>query len=465
MVSLKKLIPILTVTPLMATLAFTGVLAIYNADKTVDELSRSWMKESVMQIKSQVHLNLRQPEIIYKLSLNRYQSNPSIWKNTQNLTINFYNKIRFFPSVSNIYFGSPNQEFIGVKLNENGQFTQSYSGENTDYQHITSILDRNGQRGQVLSKDSVFNPTTRPWYQAAQKTNNLVWSPVYPHFTTRQLGITAAQAVRDRQGNLVGVLGIDYFLNSLNQFLRDLPISKAAKVLIIQQDGQLIASSDPDPLTLFDPESETHLMITQSPDPMVQKIGEILIAKFSDFSLISEPQSLIFYHNGQKQLVWVEPIENHWNLHWVVVVALSESNVFHPAKKRTIYIFMILAATVGSALAVWNMHQLVVSPLLRLNTTAKQLKNRRFKPEKIADLVKRNDEIGQFSRVFEEMALLIQEQQSNLEKRIEQLSTYKTKASSSEDTENSPELNSSYWDYLKQKSQKIRRKTPLEKHD
>ena len=84
MVSLKKIIPILTITPLMATLTFTGILANYNERKTVDELSQYWIRESVNQIKSNININLRQPEIIYELNLNRYQSNPEIYNNPQN---------------------------------------------------------------------------------------------------------------------------------------------------------------------------------------------------------------------------------------------------------------------------------------------------------------------------------------------------------------------------------------------
>jgi len=455
MVSLKKLIPILTVTPLIATLSFTGFIANYNREQTLNELSRYWLKESVNQIKSQVELNLRKPEIIHQLLLENYQSDPSMWENEQDLTVDFYNQIRLFPSVKNIYFSDTNREFIGVNLNDNGQITQSYAGQATDYQLVRYILNREGQRGEILTRASVFNTTTRPWYQAAQKTDGLVWSPVYPDFTTRQLGITAAQVVRDRQGNVVGVLGVDYFLNSLHEFIRDLSISKAAKVLILQDNGQLIASSDPDPLTVLDPESERHWMIAESPDPMLQEMGQTLIRKFSDFTLISEPQSLVFWHDNQKNFVWIEPIKNQGSLNWLVMIILSENQVFSDPS-QTIQVLSIFIVVLGSGLAIWSMHQLVISPLLRLNTTAKKLKARKFKPDQLSDLVKRNDEIGQFSHVFEEMALLIQEQQSNLEKRIETLNTYNNKSAASEDEKKSPELNLSYWDYLKQKSQKIR---------
>lgn len=467
MVSLKKLIPILTVTPLIATLGLTGFLATYNRDQTVHELSRHWMRESVNQIKSQVRINLRKPDMIHKLSLNPYHSNPSIWNDPQQLTLHFYNQIRLFSSINNIYFGYSNRDFVGVKIRDNGQFSQSSAGQETDYKLITYTLNRGGERGQILNQNAVFNTTTSPWYQAAEKSNNLVWSPVYPDFTTRQLAITAAQAVRDRQGNLVGVLAVDYFLNSIHEFLRDLSISKAAKILIIQQNGQFIASSDPDPLTVLDPESETHLMITESPDPIIQGVGEMLIRQLSDFSLISEAQSLIFVQNNQRYLVWVEPIESQWNLNWVTLVILSESDVFNSGQNNRIQVFLMVAAFIGSILAVWNMNQLVVSPLLRLNTTAKKVKNQKFNPQKNIDLVKRNDEIGQFSRVFEEMAVLIQERQTRLEQRIEALSSYqdRRKNASSEDLEQSPDLNLSYWDKLKQKSKQIRQKNPIKKND
>ncbi|MDJ1169292.1 cache domain-containing protein [Roseofilum sp. BLCC_M154] len=465
MVSLKKIIPILTVTPLMATLTFTWILANYNERKTVDELSQYWIRESVNQIESNIHMNLRQPEIIYELSLNHYRSNPSIYNNPQNLTLILYNKVRLFTSINNIYFGDVNGDFIGVKLNDSGQITQSYAGKETNHELTSYTLNREGKRGQIISKNPVFHATHQPWYQKAEKANNLVWSPVYPDFTTRQLAITAAQAVRDRQGNLVGVFGVDYFLNTLHEFLRDVSISKAAKVLIIQDNGQLIASSDPDPLTILDPESETHWMIAESPDPIIQEVGNRLINQFSDTSLIQEAKQFVFWHDNHKYFTWVEPIENDWDLHWIAIIILSESDVFNSADKNSILFFLFLTAIIGSIFAGWSMHQLVVSPLLQLNKTARQIKSQKFNPNKIAGLVKRNDEIGHFSRVFEEMVLLIQEQQSNLEKRIENLSTYKTKITDSEEEHKSPEITLSYWDYLKEKSRQIRQSNTIKKND
>jgi methyl-accepting chemotaxis protein len=227
----------------------------------------------------------------------------------------------------------------------------------------------------------------------------------------------------------------------------------------------LIASSDPDPLTILNPESETHLMITESPDPIIQEVGNRLINQFSDMSLIQETKQFVFWHDNHKYFTWVEPIENDWDLHWIAIIILSESDVFNSADKNSIRFFLFLTAIIGSIFAGWSMHQVVVSPLLQLNKSAKQIKSQKFNPNKIAGLVKRNDEIGHFSRVFEEMVFLIQEQQSNLEKRIENLSTYKTKITDSEEEHKSPEITLSYWDYLKEKSRQIRQNNTIKKND
>lgn len=468
MVSLKRLIPILTVTPLIATLGLTGLLGIYSEQKTVYDLSSHWLRGTVSQISDQIQSNLEKPAVINHINLQGFQDRELDGNNPEMLGIHFTNQMNLFALVNNIYFGDRTQRFVGSKLNENGQITQSYAGEDTNYQLITYGTNSEGKRTIVLRKTSGFDPQSRLWYQAAKNKNNLVWSPVYPDFMSRQLAITAAQAVRenlDHSGELVGVLGVDYFLSELQEYLRDLSISKVGKAMIIQEDGRLIATSNPDPETVLDPTSETHFFITQTPDPIMGEIGEKLIDQFSDFSLITQDKYLSFIIQGKKHWVWVKPFENSWGLKWLIIVSLAESDRFTLTQNARQLILGIGAIAIGvTFLGILTIYRLLISPLLRLNIAAKKVKNRQFKPKQIADLIQRNDEIGKFSRVFQEMALVIQERQANLEQRIHSFNNTKAYSSGekpgieTQKSDNVSTVNLNYWDYLKNKSEQIRQK-------
>jgi HD-GYP domain-containing protein (c-di-GMP phosphodiesterase class II) len=54
-----------------------------------------------------------------------------------------------------------------------------------------------------------FDPRTRPWYREAISKKGPIWSVPFIDVATRQVVSSVAQAIRDPQGRLVGVTGID----------------------------------------------------------------------------------------------------------------------------------------------------------------------------------------------------------------------------------------------------------------
>ena len=54
-----------------------------------------------------------------------------------------------------------------------------------------------------------FDPRTRPWYREAISKQGPIWSVPFVDVATRQVVSSVAQAIRNPQGQLVGVTGID----------------------------------------------------------------------------------------------------------------------------------------------------------------------------------------------------------------------------------------------------------------
>ena len=54
-----------------------------------------------------------------------------------------------------------------------------------------------------------FDPRTRPWYREAISKQGPIWSVPFVDVATRQVVSSVAQAIRDPQGRIVGVTGID----------------------------------------------------------------------------------------------------------------------------------------------------------------------------------------------------------------------------------------------------------------
>ncbi|HLB52914.1 MAG TPA: adenylate/guanylate cyclase domain-containing protein [Chlamydiales bacterium] len=91
-----------------------------------------------------------------------------------------------------------------------------------------------------------FDPRTRPWYQLANKTKDLVWTPLYLYYPTEKEGITSTQAAYSDTGQLTIVVGADLAIEVFSQFLNQGKFSPNGHALILDQSGNTLFSETPD---------------------------------------------------------------------------------------------------------------------------------------------------------------------------------------------------------------------------
>jgi len=102
-----------------------------------------------------------------------------------------------------------------------------------------NVLDQ-----QELQDD--FDPRTRPWYRGAVSSGNLYWTDVYIFFTERIPGLTVALPLASADGGIATVYGVDMTLAALSNFLKGIEIGRTGRAMIIDADGRLIASDEPE---------------------------------------------------------------------------------------------------------------------------------------------------------------------------------------------------------------------------
>lgn len=98
-----------------------------------------------------------------------------------------------------------------------------------------------------------YDPTSRPWYQAALETpDDLIWTEPYIDFATGKLIISAAHALRDDTGSIVGVIGADVSLATLQDMMNEYKVGKTGYVVATDKNG--IALNHPVDIGVTDPE-------------------------------------------------------------------------------------------------------------------------------------------------------------------------------------------------------------------
>eukprot|EP00760_Papus_ankaliazontas_P021335 PhM_4_TR18675/c0_g1_i2/m.71074/K17533/MAP3K19, YSK4; mitogen-activated protein kinase kinase kinase 19 len=92
----------------------------------------------------------------------------------------------------------------------------------------------------------VYATTERPWFvQAVQNkdTTPSQYSSIYMFATDAMPGITATSVLWDKNGNVIGVMGIDLLLTFLNDMVKANLVASRGVGYIVEADGTLVASS------------------------------------------------------------------------------------------------------------------------------------------------------------------------------------------------------------------------------
>ncbi|WP_201215529.1 adenylate/guanylate cyclase domain-containing protein [Halochromatium roseum] len=158
----------------------------------------------------------------------------------------FGRQLALLPQIESLYVAGPNGDFIQARSSPQWMTRlirrEAAPGEDAS-QATERLVYRDAQFAPIarINGDATYDPRQRDWYRQAVAAERLQWSPVYRFAGTGERGLTAAVAVREPNGSLIGVVGVDISLNSLSQFLSGQRIARGGIALIVDADRQLIA--------------------------------------------------------------------------------------------------------------------------------------------------------------------------------------------------------------------------------
>ena len=98
----------------------------------------------------------------------------------------------------------------------------------------------------VDRKLSDYDPTKRPWWRMVENEEDSVLSGVYRSNVDDSIRMTLASPMRDADGKLLAVAGVDMHVSDLARAVRDIEISENGFAFIARRDGSVIAHPDLD---------------------------------------------------------------------------------------------------------------------------------------------------------------------------------------------------------------------------
>jgi signal transduction histidine kinase/CheY-like chemotaxis protein len=272
------------------------------------------------------------------------------------------------PDVSFLYFGNQEGAFYGVQqIFSAGStlikvHTKPAQASSRRYFSSQYALDH---RIELPPETAVYDPRLRPWYESASKAKARAFTTVYPSASSGQLLITLAQPVIDAQGNLVGVIGTDLFLQALTQRLQAQKISDNGVAFLVDEQGYLVATSTAEKLF-----SNTNGQLKRvRPEQSNNATMRQAYAAYQAFSASRGPseqvdrlelQRHLDGSPSEKMIAAMRPFGQSQGLKWQMIVAAPDNDFAGETRqsiRQSVYVTLLVLAVgaIAATLFAYNL--------------------------------------------------------------------------------------------------------------
>jgi signal transduction histidine kinase/class 3 adenylate cyclase/ActR/RegA family two-component response regulator len=401
-----------------AVVSIVGYLSFKNGQQAVQKLADSLQGEISGRIQEHLAHYLEKPYNIVQLNAGAAQLGKLRPQDIGETERSFWQQVKIFSSVRQIYLGTKEGQFIGVSREESGQLVTRIT-ENFPRRSFYE-LDAFGDRTKLLRFEPNYDLRKRPWYIGATAAESPIWTAIYTFFQG-DLGITVAQPFYDTQGDFRGIMAVDILLGQLSDFLRKIKISRSGQVFIMERSGAIVGSSTPEKPYITDASGKLQrLPAIDSTNPLTASAAKHIISSFN-LSLVEPPQKLQFQLNNQSNFVHILSYKDQVGLDWLVVVVIPENDFMDEINSNTrSTILLCIAALILSIIIGTLTARSLAKPILRLNAAAKHLAEGEWEHAIELDL-DRTDEVGQLAKSFTSMASQLQTSFATLENQNQEL--------------------------------------------
>ncbi|MDJ1180867.1 ATP-binding protein [Roseofilum sp. BLCC_M91] len=424
-IPLKLLLIVPFVVQIVLVVGLTGWFSVRYGKKAVNEVAMQLRSEVSQRIDQKLSEYLSIPHQVNYITLDAVELGYLQIKNFPQLQKHFLQQLQRFDRIDSVFFGSEQNEFIGIARGTEDQRQLMRAGEATGGSIQFHLLNEQDRPIKLLNETPNFPIRDRPWYKVAVQSQQEVWGPIFTYHAYPRMAIPASVAIRDDAGNLIGVLGNNFFLTQISEFLATLKIGKSGQTFIVERSGELVASSTlPQPFAIKNGVAQ-RIHASKCQDPIIQATTAHLLDTLGSFDRIQQTQKLDFYIQKQRQFVQVMPYQDSYGLDWLIVVVVPEADFMGQieANTRNTIALCAIALMVAIAIAILTAHW-IARPILSLAAASKAIAQGKLNslsspgthPLKIIGI----REIEQLSHSFNQMAQQLQDSFNSLEQRVQE---------------------------------------------
>ena len=353
----------------------TSWLSISNGQHAVNDVASQLRQEVSLRVDQKLHEFFAIPPLVNKINQSQVQLGHLDLQNPEKLQRYFFQQAKDFDVIDSIFFGNANGEFVGIGHFNHYQYQLMRGGPSLNGAIQFSDLDPNGQVLQPHTPVPGWTTQTRPWYRAAVEAGKPVWGEIFPYHAYPVMAIPASAPIYDRTGHLIGVLGNNFFLSQVGEFLSHLAIKDKGQIFIIERSGLLVASSNlVHPFTIVDGKPQRIDAIT-SDNPLIRATSQFLLRHFNgELGRIQTPTQMNFKLNRQRQFLQVAPFEDGQGLNWLIVVVVPEQAFMGQIQANTRHTIVLSGLALLGAIGLgWITSRWITQPIQQFSLASQAI--------------------------------------------------------------------------------------------
>ncbi|HTJ94273.1 MAG TPA: cache domain-containing protein, partial [Pararobbsia sp.] len=241
---------------LTAVLALLAIMLYVNSEvvRILNNASQAILTRVTNESRTSVDNRLSRVDMLAKL----FASDPDAMQYDTASQRAFIQRIRVVldatPIVSAVYLGYDNGSFVllrrltskvardALRAPDEARYMLEIVTPKSSHGTAVALLDDTLSMVGTASYDAAsYDPRTRDWYAQARRSNDAILTDPYRSFMTGERGVTLARALSSGHG----VVGFDVGLVDLSHDLLHMKTTPSTEVLILNEHGAVVASSDP----------------------------------------------------------------------------------------------------------------------------------------------------------------------------------------------------------------------------
>ena len=88
-----------------------------------------------------------------------------------------------------------------------------------------------------------YDPRLRPWYKGALETQFTSWGAIYPDASGSGYLVPCNSVIRDVNGKILGVVGLDISTDQLLEHISDVPLDNIRRIMLATRQGRVVLQS------------------------------------------------------------------------------------------------------------------------------------------------------------------------------------------------------------------------------